>query len=94
MFIFTVLKGIKKGEIFPKAGVIITRIMAVAFFFYAFICDNLGQAFLSSHFDENGESLHELVLTDNPFIYALLALIFSQMYNIGHQLARENELTV
>ena len=93
-FIVVVLSGIRRGEVFPQGGLVLTRIAAVVFFFYGFVCDNLGQAFLPSVLDEAGHSQTVVQISDTPFVLALLLLIFSQMYKVAYQLARENDLTV
>jgi hypothetical protein len=89
-----VLLGINCGDLFPQANVVLLRFGAIIIFFYAFIQDNLSQAFLNPVEVASGMVRTQLVLTDTPLVMILLVLIFSQMYKIARELAVESELTV
>ena len=93
-FVVNVLRGINCGDLFPQANVVLLRFGAIIVFFYAFIQDNLSQAFLNPAEVASGAVRTQLVLTDTPLVLILLVLIFSQMYKIARELAVESELTV
>ena len=93
-FVVNVLRGISRGDLFPSVNVVLLRIGAIIVFCYAFVQDNLSQAFLNPAEVASGAVRTELVLTDTPLVLLLLVLIFGQMYKIGRELAVESELTV
>lgn len=93
-FVVNVLRGIRRDDLFPRANVVLLRLGAVVVFCYAFVQDNLGQAFLNPADVASGAVRTALMLSDTPLVLTLLVVIFGQMYKIARELAVESELTV
>ncbi|MBQ9435761.1 MAG: hypothetical protein IJU33_06485 [Bacteroidales bacterium] len=86
-FVFNILKYLRGGTIFNHANVMLLWVMAIVLPIHSFIGDNMGIACSASeHFD--------VVLTDSPFVYAVVALIVALLYKLAYDAAREQELTI
>ena len=86
-FAWNILKHLKGGTIFNRANVTLLWIMVAVLPIYSFITDNMRIACSTAeHFD--------LVLTDNPFIYTLVALIVALLYKVAYDAAEEQKLTI
>ena len=86
-FVFNILKYLRGGTIFNHANVVLLWIMTFLLPIHSFISDNMGIACSASvHFD--------VVLTDTPFVYALVALLVALLYKLAYDAAREQELTI
>lgn len=86
-FVFNILKYLRGGTIFNHANVVLLWIMTFLLPIHSFISDNMGIACSASkHFD--------VVLTDTPFVYAVVALIVALLYKLAYDAAREQELTI
>lgn len=86
-FFVNVLRGIRREELFPKANVAVINIGAILIFLQTVAADNFDQVFIV---DGPGQ----IVLTSNPFVYALALLVFGAMYKIAYDVAAEHDLTV
>ena len=86
-FAYNILKYLKGGTIFNHANVVLLWIMAIVLLIHSFISDNMGIACSASeHFD--------LVLTDSPFVYAVIGLIVALLYKLAYDAAEEQKLTI
>ena len=86
-FVFNILKYLSGGTIFNHANVVLLWIMAIILPIHSFISDNMGIACSASeHFD--------LVLTDSPFVYAVMALLVALLYQLAYRAAEEQKLTI
>lgn len=86
-FFINVLRGIRREEIFPKANIHLINIGAVLIFLQTMAADNFDQVFIT-------DGPTQLVLTSNPFVFALALLVFGAMYKIAYNVAAEHDLTV
>ena len=86
-FAVNILKHLKGGTIFNHANVVLLWMMVVLLPIYSFISDNMGIVGSSGeHFD--------VVLTDNPLLYTIVALIIALLYKLAYDAAEEQKLTI
>ncbi len=86
-FVFNILKYLRGGMIFNRANVVLLWIMAVVLPIHSFISDNMGFACSDAdHFD--------WMLTDTPFVYAIVAVIVAMLYKVACDTAEEQKLTI
>ena len=86
-FFVNILKGIPQEEPFPKKNAIIIFVAAILIFLQTIASDNYNQIFLSE-----GPAVIEV--TSNPFVQALVLIVFGVIYKIASQVAAEHDLTV
>ena len=86
-FIINILRYLKDGTIFNRANVTLLWIMVCVLPIYSFLSDNMSIVCSPS---EHGE----LVITDNVFLYPLVALIIAFLYKIAYDVAEEQKLTI
>ena len=86
-FIINILRYLKDGTIFNRANVTLLWIMVCVLPIYSFLSDNMSIVCSTS---EHGE----VVLTDNVFLYPLIALIIAFLYKIAYDVAEEQKLTI
>lgn len=86
-FIINVLRYLKDGTIFSRANVILLWVMVLVLPIYSFLSDNKGIAY------EPTDNL-AIVITDNTFLYPLVALIIASLYKIAYDVAEEQKLTI
>ena len=86
-FVFNILKYLKKGMIFNHANVVLLWIMAIVLPIHSFISVNMG--FACSDSDQ-----FQWMLTDTPFVYALVAVIVAMLYKVAYDAAEEQKLTI
>ena len=72
-FIINVLRYLKDGTIFSRANVILLWVMVLVLPIYSFLSDNMSIAW------ERTDNL-AIVVTDNMFLYPLVALIIASLY--------------
>lgn len=86
-FVFNILKYLRGGTIFNRANVVLLWILTILLPIHSFVSDNMGIACSASeHFD--------IVLTDTPFVYAVIALIVALLYKLAYDAAEEQKLTI
>lgn len=86
-FVFNILKYLKSGVIFNRTNVVLLWIMTFLLPIHSFVGDNMGIACSTAeHFD--------VVLTDTPFVYAVLALLVALLYQLAYRAAEEQKLTI
>ncbi len=86
-FVLNILKYLRGGTIFNRANLVLLWVMTIALPIHSFIGDNMSIAWSASeHFD--------VVLTDSPFVYAMVALLVVLLYKLAYDAAREQELTI
>ena len=86
-FVFNILKYLKGGTIFNHANVILLWILTILLPIHSFISDNMGIACSTS-------DKFDLVLTDSPFVYAIVTLIVALLYKLAYDAAEEQKLTI
>ena len=86
-FFVNILKGIPQDEPFPKKNAIIIFVAAILIFLQTIASDNYNQIFLS-------EGPAVIKVTSNPFVQALVLIVFGVIYKIASQVAAEHDLTV
>ena len=86
-FIVNILRYLKDGTIFSRANVILLWVMVLVLPFYSFLSDNVSIAC------ERTNNL-AIVVTDNMFLYPLVALIIASLYKIAYDVAEEQKLTI
>lgn len=86
-FFVNILRGLRKEELFPKANILVINIGAILIFLQTVTADNFSQIFIS-------EGPGQIILTSNPFVWALAVLVFGAMYKIAHNIAAEHDLTI
>lgn len=86
-FFVNILKGIPQEEPFPKKNTIIIFVAAILIFLQTIASDNYNQIFLS-------EGPAVIKVTSNPFVQALVLIVFGVIYKIASQVAAEHDLTV
>ena len=86
-FIINILRYLKDGTIFSRANVILLWVMVLVLPIYSFLSDNKSIACAKT------EEL-SLVMTDNVFLYPLVALIIASLYKIAYDVAEEQKLTI
>ncbi len=86
-FLINILRYLKGGTIFSHANVVLLGVMVIVLPIYSFLSDNMSIACAKTeHFD--------VVLTDNVFLYPLVALIIAFLYKIAYDAAEEQRLTI
>ena len=86
-FVFNILKYLRGGTIFNRANVVLLWILTILLPIHSFVSDNMGIACSAfEHFD--------IVLTDTPFVYAVIALIVALLYKLAYDAAEEQKLTI
>ena len=86
-FVFNILKYLRGGLIFNRANAVLLWVMAVVLPIHSFISDNMGFACSDTdHF--------EWMLTDTPFVYAVVAVIVAMLYKLACDAAEEQQLTI
>ena len=86
-FAISILKHLKGGSIFCRANVVQLWCMVAVLPIYSFISDNMGiVGSPNEHFD--------VVLTDNPLLYTIVALIIALLYKLAYDAAEEQKLTI
>ncbi len=86
-FVFNILKCLKGGTIFNHANVVLLWIMAIVLPIHSFISDNMGYACSPTEH-------YEWVLTDTPFVYAIVAVLVAMLYKLACDAAEEQKLTI
>ena len=86
-FIINILRYLKDGTIFNRANVTLLWIMVCVLPIYSFLSDNMSIVCSSN-------AHGEIVLTDNFFLYPLVALIIAFLYKIAYDVAEEQKLTI
>ena len=86
-FIINILRYLKDGTIFSRANVILLWVMVLVLPIYSFLSDNMSIACAKT--DELA-----VVVTDNVFLYPLVALIIASLYKIAYDVAQEQKLTI
>jgi len=88
-FFVNILRGVQRGEIFPKCNIAVIVAGAVLTFFYINVRMNMGLAFMSG-----SDAMPPVGVDTDSLVVPLALLVFGVMYRLGHDLARENELTI
>ncbi len=86
-FVFNILKYLKGGMIFNRANVVLLWVMAIVLPIHSFISDNMGSA--CSDADQ-----FDWMLTDTPFVYAIVGVIVALLYKVACDAAEEQKLTI
>ena len=86
-FVFNILKHMKGGRIFNRANVVLLWIMAIVLPIHSFISDNMG--FACSDADQ-----FDWMLTDSPFVCAIVAVLVAILYKLAYDAAEEQKLTI
>ena len=86
-FIINVLRYLKDGTIFSRSNVILLWVMVLVLPIYSFLSDNMSIAC------ERTDNL-AIVVTDNMFLYPLVALIIASLYKIAYDVAEDQKLTI
>ena len=86
-FVFNILKYLKGGMIFNRANVVLLWVMAIVLPIHSFISDNMG--FACSDADQ-----FDWMLTDTPFVYAIVGVIVALLYKVACDAAEEQKLTI
>jgi hypothetical protein len=86
-FVFNILKHLKGGMIFNRANVVLLWVMAIVLPIHSFISDNMG--FACSDADQ-----FDWMLTDTPFVYAIVGVIVAMLYKLACDAAEEQKLTI
>ena len=86
-FIINILRYLKDGTIFSRANVILLWVMVLVLPFYSFLSDNVSIAYAKT-------AELAVVVTDNMFLYPLVALIIASLYKIAYDVAEEQKLTI
>lgn len=86
-FIINILRYLKDGTIFSRANVVLLWVMVLVLPIYSFLSDNIGIAC------ERSNNL-AIVVTDNMFLYPLVALVVASLYKIAYDVAEEQKLTI
>lgn len=86
-FIINILRYLKNGSIFNRANVTLLWIMVCVLPIYSFLSDNMSIACSAS-------AHGEIIITDNVFLYPLVALIIAFLYKIAYDAAEEQKLTI
>ena len=85
--VFSILKHLKGGRIFNHANVVLLWIMAIILPIHSFISDNMG--FACSDADQ-----FNWMLTDSPFVCAIVAVLVAILYKLAYDAAEEQQLTI
>ena len=86
-FVFNILKYMKGGRIFNRPNVVLLWIMAIVLPIHSFISDNMG--FACSDADQ-----FNWMLTDSPFVCAIVAVLVATLYKLAYDAAEEQKLTI
>ena len=86
-FVSNILKHLKGGRIFNHANVVLLWIMAIILPIHSFISDNMG--FACSDADQ-----FNWMLTDSPFVCAIVAVLVATLYKLAYDAAEEQKLTI
>lgn len=86
-FFINILKGIRQEEPFPKKNVMIIFVASILIFLQTIASDNYNQIFIS-------EGPAVIGLSSNPFVQALVLIVFGVIYKIASLVAAEHDLTV
>lgn len=86
-FIINILRYLKDGTIFSRVNVILLWVMVLVLPIYSFLSDNKSIACAKT--DELA-----VVITDNMFLYPLVALIIASLYKIAYDVAEDQKLTI
>lgn len=86
-FIINILRYLKDGTIFSRANVTLLWVMVLVLPIYSFLSDNMSIACAKT-------SELAVVVTDNVFLYPLVALIIASLYKIAYDVAEEQKLTI
>ena len=86
-FFINTLKGIRRGEIFPKSNIFVIYCAAFLIFLQTTAAANFRQTLAS-------EDSCAIVFTTDSIVQCLSVLIFGIMYQIAYQVATEHDLTV
>ena len=86
-FVFNILNHLKGGRIFNRANVVLLWIMAIVLPIHSFIRDNMG--FACSDADQ-----FDWMLTDSPFVCAIVAVLVAILYKLAYDAAEEQKLTI
>lgn len=86
-FLINILRYLKGGTIFSHVNVVLLGIMVIVLPIYSFLSDNMSIAC------EKTDDL-AIVITDNVFLYPLVALIVAFLYKIAYDAAEEQRLTI
>lgn len=86
-FVFNILKYLKGGMIFNHANVVLLWVMAIVLPIHSFISDNMGFACADT------DDFHWM-LTDTPFVYAIVGVIVALLYKLACDAAEEQKLTI
>ena len=86
-FVANILRHLKGGVIFNRTNLSLLWAMVAVLPVYSFASDNMSIACSpTEHFD--------LVLTDNVFVYPVVALIVTLLYKLALDAAEEQKLTI
>ena len=86
-FVFNILKSLRTGVIFNRTNVKILWAIVIAIPIYAFVSDNMG-------FSVSTTEYHDLVLSDSPFVYTMVAMLVAMLYKVACDAAEEQNLTI
>lgn len=86
-FIVNILRYLQNGTIFSRANVILLWVMVLVLPFYSFLSDNMNIACAKT-------AELTVVVTDNMFLYPVVALIVASLYKIAYDVAEEQKLTI
>lgn len=86
-FVLNILKYMRGGTIFNRTNVVLLWVMAIVLPVHSFIGDNMSFAVSAS---EHGE----ILLTDTPFVYAVVAILVALLYKLAYDAAQEQKLTI
>ena len=86
-FIINILRYLKNGTLFSRANVTLLWVMVLVLPIYSFLSDNVNIACAKT--DEL-----TVVVTDNIFLYPMVALIIASLYKIAYDVAQEQKLTI
>lgn len=86
-FVYNILKHLKGGSIFTRANVTLLWVIVAVLPIYSFLSDNMSIACSpTEHFN--------FVITDNVFLYPVVALIVALLYKVAYDAAEEQKLTI
>ncbi len=87
-FVLNILKSVRTGVIFNRTNVKILWAIVIVIPIHALISDNMGFAVSAA------TECHDLVLTDSPFVYTIVALLVAMLYKVACDAAEEQNLTI
>ncbi|MBR5102474.1 MAG: hypothetical protein IK092_05065, partial [Muribaculaceae bacterium] len=68
-------------------NVVLLWVMTIVLPIHSFVSDNMGVACSAS-------GQFDMVLTDSPFVYTIVALLVALLYKLAYDTAEEQELTI